>query len=407
MVLLPDATPVGEQHDPHRRARFDDDGAVAERAYRYVLAWLHSKGNPNTMHAYACDIGLRNDLRARLPGAPANPKPLPPDAFIPWALARGLDPCAELDALDAEAYARLLSAVHPDTKRTRKRRWAALVAFHGHLQRERLLHLTPDTVLGRDRMRTLGLAGAVPRGGRKIKPEQVRALLLAAHLATGELRERDIALIAVLAATGVRAQELVTLRLSDYQRDSPGGPGLLTVRGKGDKIRFQKLPARDCDLLDAYLAVRVAPPHGAEVALPGAYGNAKVVQWLFTTAKGHQLHEESLAWHLRRVARVPTLDDPREAVRAAARELAAVKDKLRPHQFRHGYVTAAVDNGVPVTQAQQDVGHADLRTTQDYVDSDPDLVLEKSGAQVVSDLYHQDDALWLTLAPPGRHEPPK
>lgn len=369
----------------------------AERAYSLAVKWLHGLKVAATRNAYAIDIGLRDHERIALPGGPKTTRPLPVEAWIPWAIQHGIDPVAELELEQAESYAHFLNAVHPKNKNVRRRRWFTLCSFHSYLRRRKLIHVTPNDLIDRQGRKNLGLAGTDPTRTIHLTTMQVRAMYVAAQLDPTAHRERNIALLAVLAATGCRAEELVNLDLDDYRRQSPTGDALVRLDGKGDKKRWQALPARDADLVDAYLAVRIAPQHSTELALPGQVSNRKVEQPLFTTRHGERMHVDVFTPLLRRIAKLPRVDDHRPLVRAAALELDAIKDKVTPHPWRHAYAVAADRNGVPVTQIQTDLGHVSLATTQTYLHAAN--VVENSAAPVVSALYHADDAEIAQLEP--------
>ncbi|WP_367139738.1 tyrosine-type recombinase/integrase [Saccharothrix sp. HUAS TT1] len=375
----------------------DEDAArvAAESAYRLIVDWLHGLTNPKTRNAYAVDIGLRNTERAGLPGGVRVPKPLPPDAWVPFAIMRGIDPTGELTVKQAEAYAHFLDHCHPKAKKTRQRRWAAVCSFYAFLQREKRVYLTPKDLLDRQARRNVGLIGQAPKKSRALTPEQIFAVRVAARLDHTPYRLRNEAMIAVLASTGCRVEELVNLDVADFQRQYPGGPALVLLDGKGDKERWQVIPAADADLVEAYLAVRVAPDGGTELSLAGQVGNRSVEQPLFTARGGKRLHEDALAQLLRRLVRIPRLDDERAIVRGAALELKPILDTIRPHQFRHAYIETAVKKGVDINRVRQDVGHVSLVTTQDYLEVGD--VLERSAAQVVSAVYHARDAELATL----------
>lgn len=377
----------------------DEDAArqAAENAYRLQGEWLHGMTNPKTRNSYAVDIGLRNTERAQLPGGVQKPKPLPSDAWVPFAISRGIDPAGELTVQQAEAYAHYLDYCHPDSKKTRQRRWAAVCSFYAFLQRNRLVYLTPKDLLDRQARRNVGLIGTAPKKSRALSVEQILAVRVAVRLDRTRDRVRNEAMIAVLAATGCRVEELVNLDVADFQRQHPGGPALVLLDGKGDKERWQMIPAADADLVEAYLAVRVAPEGGAEIAVAGQVGNRRVEQPLFTARRGKRMHEDALAQLLRRIVRIPQLDDSRAVVRGAALELAPILTTIRPHQFRHAYGTTAVKRGVDINRVRLDLGHVSLVTTQNYLDAGD--VLERSAAQVVSDVYHSRDAELATLLP--------
>ena len=87
---------------------------------------------------------------------------------------------------------------------------------------------------------------------------------------------------------------------------------------------------------------------------------------LFVTATGARLDRHSVFRLVRRLAGVA-------GIPAAAR--------LSPHSLRHAFATAARDEGVPLEDVQDAMGHADPRTTRRYdrdrhnLDRDPSYTI--------------------------------
>ncbi|ODA89909.1 hypothetical protein ATY41_11710 [Leifsonia xyli subsp. xyli] len=158
---------------------------------------------------------------------------------------------------------------------------------------------------------------------------------LAASAAGGEAAAvRDVAVVEVLYAAGVRVSELTGLDVDDVDFDR------LTVRvlGKGRKERVVPFgfPARDA--LRGYL--RAARP---QLATPGS-GPA-----LFLGSRGGRL-------------------GTRAVYRVVARLLAAVPGggPAGPHTLRHTAATHLLDGGADLRAVQEILGHASLGTTQIY-----------------------------------------
>lgn len=359
------------------------------RAEELAVGWLHGYTNALTRNAYGRDIGLSPEVRAALPDGPANPAEPAAWSWIPWALNHGIDPAGQLTKQDAEAYAHVLEA---HVKRSRQRRWAALVAFYRFLRSEEIVTCNPDEMV---RRRTMGLAGRPPSPTLPLHPRQVQALYLAATLPgrglSPAMRLRRQAMLAVLAATGCRAAELVAINLADY-RPQVDGHALIQLHGKGEKDRWVMLPAPDAELVDAYLEVRTAPQTGVTVALPGDVSAHRAVpQPLFTTSRdggGTRLHVNEVQRTLDQLVCLPKLTHPDRKVREAAKILAPLVGNIHPHQLRHTYVTVAVRNGVSIVQVSDDLGHARLDTTQTYLHTEG---VENSAARVVSDIYHRPE----------------
>ncbi len=49
------------------------------------------------------------------------------------------------------------------------------------------------------------------------------------------------------------------------------------------------------------------------------------------------------------------------------------KDELSPHDLRRSYAEIGYADGIPITQISVLLGHADIRTTMDYLDLELDL----------------------------------
>lgn len=140
---------------------------------------------------------------------------------------------------------------------------------------------------------------------------------------------RDLALIDLLASTGMRVGELVKLNRSDidYQNRE------CIVTGKGDKQRRVYFDARTKIHLQKYIASRTDDNEALFVSLIGP---------------GQRLQISGVEIRLRRMGR--ELDIPR----------------VHPHKFRRTLATMAIDKGMPIEQVQHLLGHQSLDTTLQY-----------------------------------------
>lgn len=144
---------------------------------------------------------------------------------------------------------------------------------------------------------------------------------------------RDVAIIEVLYAAGIRVSEACGLDIGDIDRDR----GLLQVLGKGGKQRSAPIGAPAARALEAWLAERPL------LAAPTA-GLA-----LFVGDRGARI-------------------DPRVVRRIVHRALAAVPDApdLGPHGLRHAMATHLLEGGADLRAVQEMLGHSSLATTQLY-----------------------------------------
>jgi site-specific recombinase XerD len=163
-------------------------------------------------------------------------------------------------------------------------------------------------------------------------------------------RERILFLLRFTEATGLRASELVSARLSDLR--PVGGRWAMQVQGKGAKKRIAAVPTQALRALHTYLATRGLPP------LERAPEDAPLIASVDEAAAsiGYRALYETVRGWLRRALRWAPLTD---AQRRSA-------DKSSVHWLRHTCGTRALERGAPLEVVQAQLGHADPRTTMRY-----------------------------------------
>lgn len=144
----------------------------------------------------------------------------------------------------------------------------------------------------------------------------------------GAARPRDLAILELLYATGLRVSELVGLDLDDADRAG----WTVRVLGKGRKERIVPFGAKAARALDAYLGSR------AEARGP-----------LFRNRRGGRLTARAIHAIVRRSA-------------AAA----GIARRVSPHTLRHTFATHLLDAGADLRVIQEFLGHSRLSTTQRY-----------------------------------------
>ena len=145
---------------------------------------------------------------------------------------------------------------------------------------------------------------------------------------------RDVAIIELLYATGIRVGELVGLNLKDidYSRRT------VRVIGKGNKERVVPFGQHAQDALTKY--VEVARPE-----LASADSGIAV----FLGARGKRIDQRIV----------------RGMVHEVLQSLSTAPD-LGPHGFRHSAATHLLEGGADIRAVQEILGHASLATTQLY-----------------------------------------
>ncbi|MGR3486126.1 MAG: tyrosine recombinase [Paracoccaceae bacterium] len=175
--------------------------------------------------------------------------------------------------------------------------------------------------------------GKAKRLPKTLSQAQVARLLTAAaaHPRDGL---RNLCLVEMLYATGLRATELVSLPAAAVR----GGDEVLTVTGKGGRDRMVPVSGPARAAIADWLTLRDAGPDRDAAALFPGRGKA-----------GH-LTRHRLFGILRETALAANLDP------------AAVT----PHVLRHAFATHLLDGGADLRAIQAMLGHADIGTTEIY-----------------------------------------
>jgi integrase/recombinase XerC len=212
---------------------------------------------------------------------------------------------------------------------TMARRATAVRVFTAWLLRTGRARSDPGAALGSPKAhKTLPAA---------LNPAQARALLEAAavHADDGSpVGLRDVAVLELLYATGIRVGELCGLDVDDVDR----GRRVLRVFGKGRKERTVPYGVPADDAVGRWL--ELGRPR---LAVPGA-GPA-----MFLGARGRRIDQRAVRSlvHIR-IAEVPNAPD------------------IGPHGLRHTAATHLLEGGADLRTVQELLGHASLATTQVY-----------------------------------------
>lgn len=141
--------------------------------------------------------------------------------------------------------------------------------------------------------------------------------------------KRDLALIDMLASTGMRVGELVKLNISDVNFADRE----CVVLGKGNKQRKVYFDARAKVHLQNYLNARDDDNEALFVSLQSPHKRLQI--------SGVEIR-----------------------LRELGRQLGI--NKVHPHKFRRTLATMAIDKGMPIEQVQQLLGHQSIDTTLQY-----------------------------------------
>ena len=279
----------------------------------YLL--LERSLSANTLDAYLNDVRkfvrfLEIEQRELLPLAV---RPTDLEQFILWINGLGLE---------ASSQARLL---------------AGLRAFYKFLLVEDLLDEDPTELL------------EGPRLHRKmpevLSTHEIQEMLIAIDLSEPQgIRNR--AMLETLYACGLRASELVNLKITNLFLDA----GFIKVWGKNNKERLVPIGGEAVRYLRMYL------DHVRNRQDNIQSGHENVV---FLNRRGAKLTRVMVFYIVKELA-------------AAA----AVTKNISPHTFRHSFATHLVEGGADLKAVQDMLGHESITTTEIYTHLDTEYLKE-------------------------------
>lgn len=153
---------------------------------------------------------------------------------------------------------------------------------------------------------------------------------------TDALGIRNIALLELLYATGIRVNECCELRLTDFDFDA----SMLLVHGKGNKMRYVPLGEFVTSALSDYLK-------NARGELLNK--SKKDTDYIFLNNTGTPLTDRGVRDILNRITKKT-----------------AQNIKITPHMIRHTFATHLLNNGADLRSVQELLGHVSLTSTQIY-----------------------------------------
>jgi site-specific recombinase XerD len=292
---------------------------------------------------------LQDDLRRRDAGARTRRAyGVDVEQFAHWAGAQGLGP-REVDSKAVRRYIARLSE-QSRAPATSARKLAALRALFASQREHGQIAQNPADLVSTPRR-----ASHLPR----VLSAREAAQLLDRIPTNGLLELRDRALFELAYASGLRAEELVSLRTVDVDHDGEQ----LRVEGKGRKTRF--VPAGEPALAAVRLYLERARPALAHVAEApaggpsregGAVGPPKV-------SSGSAAARDAL--FLSKNGRPLGTSDVRRRLRTWAAR-AGLPAGYSPHALRHSFATHLLDGGADLRSIQELLGHASVSSTQIY-----------------------------------------
>lgn len=241
----------------------------------------------------------------------------------------GLSGCFSKNVVDG-----FITHLHRQYKpKTVKRKIASLKAFFHHMEYKEVIKENPFTKLD-IRFREAKL---LPK---TIPFHSIQTFLSAIYdqkeKADSEFQYRccirDIAVIELLFATGMRISELCALKPSDIDLESRN----ILIYGKGSRERI--LQIGNPEVISALALYQET-----------FRGEIESCGYFFVNRLRHKLSDQSVRYMILRYA-----------------ELAGIRQHITPHMFRHSFATLLLEQDVDIRYIQRMLGHSSISTTEIY-----------------------------------------
>ena len=261
---------------------------------------IEKRQSPNTLAAYRHDVSL----------------------FAKYLSSKRLDDARTSDVRSFLVFLRNEEGLAPSSV---ARCLSSLKSFYEYLSVENLISENPTETI------------ASPRPWRKLpnvmSVEEVDALIAAPDINT-LAGIRDLAMLELIYATGLRVSELVSLKMSAVDLEV----GYLRSLGKGSKERVVPIGDVAKTAIESY--VNNARPLFQKKRRSGD---------LFLTRRGNAMTRQGF-WKILKKYSIK----------------AKIEGAVSPHALRHAFATHLLERGADLRSVQMMLGHSDISTTQIY-----------------------------------------
>lgn len=253
-------------------------------------------------------------------------------SFAAWCAERGLETPSEVTKPVIERYQKWLfnyrkKGGEPLTFRSQHSQLLPIRAYFKWMARQNYMLYNPASDIDLPR-----LDKPLPRNTLSVEEVEKVIVSIDAREPTGI---RDRALIEVLYSTGMRRKELVNLKMYDVDFER----GTVFIReGKGRKDRVVPIGERGIAWVRKYL-YEIRP----------SYASSPDNGALFLNDHGDPYNSDRMTAHVREIV-----------------ERSEVGKRGSCHMFRHTCATLMLEGGADIRFIQQQLGHADLKTTDAY-----------------------------------------
>lgn len=242
--------------------------------------------------------------------------------------------CELGDCLSKNTVDSFITSLHKKYKpKTVKRKIASLKAFFHYLEYKELLEENPFNKLDVHFREAKLLPKTIPFHSIQ---QFLSTLYEQKKMAASEYKLhciiRDIAVIELLFATGMRISELCSLKPADIDLQN----NTVLIYGKGAKERILQLG--NSEVISALTLYQ--DTFKEDISSCG---------YFFVNRLKHKLSDQSVRFMIKHYT-----------------ELACIEQHITPHMFRHSFATLLLEQDVDIRYIQKMLGHSSISTTEIY-----------------------------------------
>ena len=203
-----------------------------------------------------------------------------------------------------------------------------------------------------------------------LSDEEVRQLLLAIPRDNEKMDkklvgERDYLIMMLLLTTGIRRQELVDIKFSDLRK--VGDDMVVRIEGKGNKVRFLKVPEQVYQEILNYADLRLIDI------------NKDKDEYLVT------VHTRRFGYRVR--GKHMSVTNVNRMIEKYCEKAGLTGRNITPHSFRHTFCTTSLrKEGTKMEDVQDEMGHSRIETTRRY--DHINRTIENSTTDYVADKFN-------------------
>lgn len=220
--------------------------------------------------------------------------------------------------------------------KTQKRKLATLKALFNYLEQEELINNNPIRVLRHKirEPRILPKFLSLSEIGAILSEAEKERRLSAKNPSSQRYANavRNLAIIELLFATGIRVSELCALKTTNLDLETK----VIKVFGKGNKERTVHYGNPSAEKAILRYMKKVHTPKNPK-------------EYIFQSNNGNHISSQTIRNIVKKIGKS-----------------AKIKTPITPHYFRHSFATLLLEEGVDLRYIQQFLGHASITTTQIY-----------------------------------------